>query len=177
MIPQEIIKLLPGLRLDLTAKEIGPASNRYNCIMHVIGGRLPNIWPTESKPIDVDVMGVKTFWPTDLSNDDSLETFISLFKKFKYDICDDESYDSKYRKIAIFCKKGTNIVTHASLQKDEAIWTSKLGQSILIQHLLYSIEGDAYGTVRCFMRRPVTITKEFDQSVIWKYLEQLKSKS
>ena len=93
-----------------------------------------------------------------------------MYKMFGYELCDDERFEKDYRKIAIFCHKDTDVVTHAALQYGLGIWTSKLGDSYTISHSLRDLEGNEYGEVRCFVRRPRTVTKEFDFGVLSRYL-------
>ena len=62
MIPSSLIQFFPGLQFDLTAAVVQPASDRYNCIMHVIGGRFPNIWPIEERPIGKNTENTEVFF-------------------------------------------------------------------------------------------------------------------
>lgn len=170
MIPSYIKLNFPGLRTDSDADVLKPESERYNCIMYVIGGKYPNIWPMKERPITRNDVNELVFWPTDLSAEETLDNFLKFFEKFKYELCGDDSYEDGYRKIAIFCQKDSDVVTHAALMYDKVFWTSKMGHGALIKHKLYSLDGGAYGRVRCFMKRPNTITKEFDMSVIQSYI-------
>lgn len=170
MIPFSLTKLFPRLN-PYTADVIGPVSIRYNCIAHTIGSRHFHIWPTDNRPYDESIPESPVFWPTELPKNESLSNFLKMYELFGYERCDDDSYSEKYRKIAIFCKKGTNIVTHGALQYSQNIWTSKLGDGPVISHRLYELEGNMYGEVRCFVRRLRTITKEFDFEVLGRYLK------
>jgi hypothetical protein len=57
----------------------------------------------------------------------------------------DDSLESQYEKVALFAKDGR--VTHAARQLPSGRWTSKLGSDVDIEHELYAIEGEVYGTV------------------------------
>jgi len=48
-------------------------------------------------------------------------------------LCDDWRFEEDYIKVALYKDKDNNC-THASLQKRDGIWTSKLGQSNDIAH-------------------------------------------
>lgn len=173
MIPQYIKQQCPELRFDSLAGVIGPESLKYNCIMYVLGGRSINVWPIDERPVTFNIVGTKVFWPTDLSTDASLDNFIKFFNKFKYEVCDDDSYEKDFRKIALFCSDKTGAVTHAALMHNEDIWTSKMGYGPVIKHRLSSLEGSVYGSVCCFMRRSKTIAKDFDINVIASYIQAI----
>lgn len=168
-IPESLKILFPNLNKD--AEMVGVPSEKYNCIMYALGANAWNIWPFEGPgSFTANIHGNKMFWPEDLPKDKTLNNFLNLFKKFKYELCDNDKFESGFKKIAIFCKKNSDIVTHAALiGKDFAL--SKLGEGPIIRHSLYSIEGEIYGEVRCFIKRPGNITKDFDISVITKYIK------
>ena len=115
MIPFSLIDLFPNLN-PFTSNVIAPASIRYNCIAYTIGCRYFHIWPTSNRPYDQSIPSRPVFWPTELPNSESLNNFLKMYELFGYERCDDDRYSDKYRKIAIYCKTGTNIVTHGTLQ-------------------------------------------------------------
>lgn len=153
-------------------KQIGTYTTRYNCIAYALGFNTLNIWPIEYPPAMRNDDMTLVFWPTDLLYDESLDNFIELFKKFGYEQCPDGSYQKDYRKIAIYCKNGTDTVKHAALLVSPNLWKSKLGESYLVEHTIDALKGDSYGTVRCFMRRPLTIRKDEDLKIIESYIKQ-----
>lgn len=169
MIPDFLLRWFPKLNV-YTTDLIEDVNPKYNCIAFTIGSRSFRMWPIDIRPLEIISPEIRIFWPTELPNDDSLDNFIEMYKIFGYELCDNEKFEKDYRKIAIFCRKDTNIVTHAALQNRSGIWTSKLGDSYGISHMLRDLEGQKYGEVRCFVRRPITITKEFDFKVLGRYL-------
>ena len=171
MILQYIKDLFPRIIYDESADIIGPESLNFNCIMYAIGGQRYNIWPSYFRPIGYNTDKREVFWPTDLPNSESLNNFIAMFRKFKYELCDDSSYEPDFRKIAIFCYFGTNQVSHASLMIGEDLWASKIGKGHIIQHKLESLCGEVYGELRCFMKRLKTIPRSFNQSVFDMYVK------
>ena len=155
-----------------SAEIISYPDRRYNCVMHALGGKSFYIQPIPKQycPVIPGQYGEKFFWPTDFPFDFSVETMIEFFKLFKYEICEDDSYSLKFRKLAIFADKA-NDFKHVALQFGPDIWTSKLGYENILKHSLADISGGTYGNVYCFMRRPRTIPKEFDFEVFERYLK------
>lgn len=147
------------------------ATTRYNCIAYAMGFNTLNIWPIEQPPYMRNGDKSLIFWPTEFPiNDESLENFIKLFEKFGYKQCENGSYEKNYRKIAIYCINDSDIVSHAALLVAPRIWKSKLGESYLVEHnTLDALEGKDYGFVRCFVKRPISIKKDFDLSILRSY--------
>jgi len=56
-----------------------------------------------------------------------------------------------YQKVAIYADAGK--VKHMARQLPDGRWTSKLGQSFDISHILPGIEGTDYGKVVLFLRK------------------------
>ena len=167
---ENLISLFP--RLTSYAKIVNPANERYNCVMHALGGKTFFIEPLElsEQPIFPTTQGIIYFWPTGFSDKPTVDNYVKLFNLFKYNLDDGDSYSIKFRKIAIFCYSGTNIFSHVALQIGPDVWSSKLGEGAVLQHHLFELEGGMYGNVYCFMRRPRTISKEFDFEVFGRYL-------
>ena len=150
----EIIKQLkqhfPGLSNDLNFKLTSKATPNYNCIawayqkddrwMQPPGGEL---WYD----------GV-TFWPDGASKTPQIKSLIEAFATKGYEICDSEAFEQGFMKVALYWDARSGNWTHAARQHKDGTWTSKLGRSNDIQHgTPYTIEGDAYGQVYCFMKR------------------------
>ncbi len=169
---EELKLIFPNLKQDRLASKAGNATKYYNCIAYAIGDFTNiSIWPIDNAPMKYFFFNKRrTFWPTDLKKNESLDTFIELFKKFGYEKCDDDTYDKNFRKIAIYCIEN-DVVTHAALQYNDKLWLSKLGFDILLMHQIHSLEDTHYGKVACFMRRPITIKAEQDIAIVKSYLK------
>ena len=130
-------------------------TSNYNCIAWSLQLTDCWLWPVP-KEHRATFDSVRYDWPADLLVDTKLSTFIELYKKKKYEICDDGCLESGYRKICIYGKNEAE-VTHASRQlvacKDEGKWTSKLGKGARITHKdPTSLEGTGYGKVLLYMK-------------------------
>lgn len=148
---EKIFEVFPKLRSDHKFKITSKRDTKYNCIAWSVIYDDRNLWPP-GKVTTLD--GVSYIWFDDLPKDDSLETFIQLYKKFKFEVCEDHNFEEGYRKIAIYSNPKTGKCTHASRQRNNGEWTSKLGQEQDIAHSdPYSIESDTYGKVALIMRK------------------------
>ncbi len=151
-IKRELVQLFPKLKDDdgfeITSKET-PA---YNCIAWAYNIDNRWMWPNTGEYEFLD--GVH-YWPTDEIQEASIENFIKAFEMKGYECCDDWHLEKGYQKIALYAKPDNwDICTHASRQKRDGNWTSKLGRECDIQHgSPFSIENNIYGKVRCLMKR------------------------
>jgi len=101
------------------------------------------------------------YWPDGLERNSDLETFVKLFKiEGDFDPSEDNSseLEAGFDKVAIFVNS-ENEVTHATRQKEDGIWASKLGDWEDIEHRkLEGLCGDAnktaYGRVAKILKRP-----------------------
>jgi len=96
--------------------------------MHALGGKSFYIQPLPKEvcPICIGECYEKLFWPPELPYDFSVNIMLNFFKMFRYEICEDDSFSLKFRKLAIFADKA-NDFKHVALQIGPDIWTSKLG--------------------------------------------------
>ncbi len=101
-----------------------PATPGYNCIAWAANdnGRW---W-------EPDPMG-DYYWPENVPRKATLESYIEAFKTLGYEICNDESLEAGFQKIAIYFKDDIRSI-HAARQLSNGSWTSKLGQNIDIEH-------------------------------------------
>jgi hypothetical protein len=97
------------------------------------------------------------YWPPDL-NDDSLDSWIEVFRLHGYKICDNGDFEPGFEKVAIYVD-ADGFTSHVAKQ-DVVLgkWASKLGKTGHdIVHdtleLLAGNEGDEYGEVKAFMKR------------------------
>jgi len=123
---EEILTAFPALRYDPAFKITSRENPDYNCIAWAFGRNDCWMWPDE------DADGV-SLWP-DPSADPEIQTFVEAFKKIGFEVCDDDGYEERTQKIALYCYVGTTECTHAARQLRNGLWTSKLGESNDIQH-------------------------------------------
>jgi hypothetical protein len=91
-------------------------------------------------------------WPHDkIDRSPSLENYIKYFNLHGYNMCEDDSLEERYDKIALYVNKNNN-VTHSCRQFGE-LWRSKLGPGGILEHKLEWICGDIYGNIGCIMKR------------------------
>lgn len=127
-----------------------PATPNYNCIAWAAGENNRPWWP-------IPYGTAPYYWPLGEQEDESLEVFIECFKSLEYEVCDDESFEQGFEKVAIYVDQD-GLPSHMARQLvDEGVWTSKCGDLQDISHKeLSALEGEAgygYGTVVCIMKR------------------------
>ena len=139
----------PKLRGGGYSRE-SPRDPKYNCVALAVGD-FNNFWqymgPWKTKGY---------YWPPDLQ-DDSLESWIELFRLHGYERCTNADFEPGVEKVAIFIDSD-GATTHVAKQ-DVLLrkWASKLGKGHDIVHdtleLLAGEEGDEYGKVEVIMQR------------------------
>lgn len=150
-IKEQIIKIFPKLSSDPKFKITSKRDAKYNCIAWAAIYDNKFMWPPGGL---TNLDGVTSFWPEDLPTDESVETFIKLYNKYNFEICDNAQFEEGYRKIALYWNPDTKDCTHAARQRSNGEWTSKLGPSNDISHSdPFSLENDIYGKVIKFMRK------------------------
>lgn len=122
-----------------------PQSSVPNCIGWAMGDR-SQFWepgpPTRGY-----------YWPPDVPQDDSLDSWIRVFELHGYRACESTALEPSIEKIAIYLGID-GLPSHVARQKATGTWTSKLGKLEDIQHdTLEALEGDEYGEVAQIMRR------------------------
>lgn len=129
-------------QLAITGYRItSPRNQYYNCIAWAAGVQHQHWWP--------DQYG---HWPANVPREETIEAFIQAYATLGYEICDNDSFDDAYEKIAIYTLQDGS-PTHAARQIDEITWTSKLGQNFDISHRIFGLNSDVYGQPVTFMRR------------------------
>ena len=92
-------------------------------------------------------------WPADRTH--SVESLVAVFVSLGYEVCDSNSLEEGYDKVAIYAHSG--LWKHAARQLPSGQWTSKLGPDEDIEHTtLEGLCGEPYGIVHCIMRRRLT---------------------
>lgn len=139
--------LFPRLRgADYAVKS--KQDDGYNCIAWAAGPANANIWWW---PIGEPH---KTYWPTGVPREETLDAMRRLFETLGYAICPNAEAELGYEKIAVFAD-AQSFPLHATRQLPSGRWTSKLGALEDIEHELHDLEGVEYGSVVLLMRRPM----------------------
>jgi hypothetical protein len=133
----------PGLRAT-SYQVTSPADPSYNCIAWAVGANADWWWPLSADR--------KTYWPAGAPREVSLSAFVATVLALGYTVCSGESVESGSAKIALFVDSA-GVPTHAARQLPTGRWTSKLGQSVDIEHDLRALEGDVYGAVAVILQR------------------------
>ena len=139
---RELEELFPNLA-DSGYEITGEASLVYNCTAWALG--------ITSQRWDCDVPG--SYWPPSLPRDNRIETLMRLFAGEGFSLCDDDSPEPGYKKIALYAFVG--LFTRVARQLEDGRWTSKLGKREVITHSSpANLTGGFFGNVHCIMRRP-----------------------
>lgn len=147
-----IARVFPNLAADEHFKITSKQTSDYNCIAWAYCKNDCWMWPNTGKFPFLD--GVH-YWPDESLKDENVDNFIEAFSLKGYEICNDESFDIHFRKIALYVEPGTKKCTHAARQLRNGFWTSKLGDWHDIQHgSPDSVSGVEYGVVYCIMAMP-----------------------
>jgi hypothetical protein len=143
MVEPSLEDVFPGLR-GKSYQVRSPKDSRYNCVAFAAGDDHTWWWP--------DAAGDDT-WPAAVPRAETVEAFRDAFATFGYVVCDDDSPEIGYEKIALFALAG--LPKHASRQIPGGRWVSKLGLSEDIEHALHDLAGTVYGSVVLVMKRAV----------------------
>jgi len=131
--------------------ETSPEDDRYNCVAWAAGDTSRWWWPVASP----------AYWPQNVPRCEDLEAFEKAFEKIGYSSCSTQEYELGAEKVAIYAKEGKP--THAARQLDTGHWTSKIGESIDIQHhTLSGLEGECYGSVALILSRSKSLNPTSD---------------
>lgn len=142
----EIERHFPKLRQS-NWKKTSQATARYNCIAWAASN--PTSWWEPSGRNE-------HHWPNSVLKEYTEQSYIQAFAAEGYSICDNADLESGFQKIALYVNP-MGMPSHAARQKLSGTWTSKLGESIDIEHdSLTALEGNIYGQVKYFLKRPYT---------------------
>src|SRR5258708_4606798 len=86
-----------------------PPDREYNCIAWAAGDNTAFWWPVGEST------NPRRFWPADVPQQVSLPAFIAAFATIRYSLCDDDSLELGFEKIALFAD-ADGAPTHAALQ-------------------------------------------------------------
>ena len=139
-------QLFPGLRNDTAfdiTSEIDPS---YNCAAFA-AGELEEWW---------DPYNPEGTWPEGIERNSGVGHFIEVFERHGFVVCDDDTIEDGYEKIAIYADASGSF-GHAARQLQSGIWVSKLGELEDVQHSTPgAVESADYGRPVAFMRRQST---------------------
>jgi hypothetical protein len=121
-----------------------PTSKRYDCIAWAAGDAANWWWPVSDS---------RVYWPPGVIREETLAAFEAAFGALGYVVCDGDELESGFEKVAVFAD-ADQFPTHAARQLADGRWTSKLGEREDIDHRLRDLEGDLYGRVVRFLKRP-----------------------
>lgn len=139
----DIEKLFPDL-VGRPYQVTSPADDVYNCIAWAAGSSSVWWWP-------MDAPG--HYWPAGVPKVESLSAFQAVFDDLGYSVCADAESENGFEKIALFADSHGQ-PTHASRQRPNGRWTSKLGKLEDIEHDLRDIVGVEYGAIALVINRP-----------------------
>lgn len=123
-------------------EETSPEDGRYNCIAFAADVKTKFYWPTHQPGLH---------WPSGLPRNETVETFLALYRSLGYEDCENGDIEDGYDKVAVFALfDGTP--THAAIFYDGK-WRSKLGPAWDISHDLPGLNGDKYGFPQAFLKR------------------------
>lgn len=117
----------------------------YNCAAWAANDDSKPWWPTR-------ISGY--YWPDGLPKEATIDNFIAAYKTLGFDVCDGESLEEGYEKIAIYATADGE-PTHVARQCENGKWTSKLGDWEDIEHnVLAAFDNSDYGSAVKTMKRP-----------------------
>ena len=73
------------------------------------------------------------FWPTGVTREETLQAYINAYKVIGYEICNSESFEEGFEKIAIYVDDNKK-PKHAARQLSNGRWTSKMGRFEDVEH-------------------------------------------
>jgi len=130
--------------VSLSYNITSPDTNEYNCVAWALEDKEKWWWP--------DSPG-QEYWPPGVPREETLEAFTQAFQTCEFEVCDTDSLEKGFQKIAIYVSSdGTP--THVARQLSNGNWTSKLGWGEDIEHEnLQGLICVEYGNVGCIMRK------------------------
>lgn len=118
---------------------------QFNCIAWAAGDRENWWWPSKNNKA--------AYWPEKAPREETLEAFIRAYATLGFEVCEGDSFEPDYDKIALYVAPDGR-PTHAARQLDEHCWSSKLGEAEILCHPLKALEGK-YGQVKAVLRRKI----------------------
>lgn len=130
-------------------KLTSPDTIDYNCVAWAAEDDETWWWPDAQN---------QEYWPPGVPREETLEAFQQAFETLGYKVCEDDTLETGFQKIAIYLN-ANKIPTHVARQLPDGKWTSKLGSDEDIEHNnLQGLTGNpGYGEVACFMKKPIKV--------------------
>jgi hypothetical protein len=120
-------------------------TTRYNCLAWALGD--DSKW-WEPDPYDL------LYWPPDIPRNYAVRNYIEVCKKHGYQRCRDGKPEAGYEKLVIFTER--HEFRHIARQRENGIWTSKLGPLEDIDHNnIDAFDGSSYGRPTIFLKRKI----------------------
>lgn len=143
-----LIGWFPGLVIDPNFLITSDCTPAYNCIGWALG--MNDVWVGLNHPINY----AWTWWPEEVPCNEDKETLISLFEYFGFTVCDNDSVEPDYDKVALYANEEG--WTHAAKIIGDNVLHSKIGTAWDIHHS----GGDTfanteYGGIYAYMKRPI----------------------
>jgi hypothetical protein len=126
-----------------------PQALEYNCIAWAAGETHRRWWPSPDL--------VSFYWPENVTRAETIEAFIQAFRTLGYEPCDSRDFEDGYERVALYATP-TGVPKHMARQKQDGIWTSKLGRlEDIDHHALEGMESVSYGQVVQILRRQIVV--------------------
>lgn len=143
LVSEHLERIFPGLH-DAPYEITSPAQPDYNCVAWAAGNDSHWWWP--------DATG-QYYWPEKVPRREAMDSFIQAFQRLGFEVCEDESLERGWEKVAIYARED-GVPTHMARQLPDGRWTSKLGRLEDIVHPgLEHVGGEAYGRPIIILRR------------------------
>jgi hypothetical protein len=129
---------------DWNWRATSDATCAYNCLSWSVHRQDVYMWPDERNQFS---------WPVDMPRGDTVEMMKSFFERIGFRECKSRDHEEGFEKIVVY--GNDSCPEHIARQLPSGKWTSKLGESIDIEHNDPKVlEGGPYGAVMLTMRRP-----------------------
>jgi hypothetical protein len=132
------------------------ATRAYNCVAYAAGDE--ECW---WEPIPYEQEGF--CWPEDVPRTYEMASFVAVYERLGYELCESHDWETGYEKIAIYADENGEF-SHVARSGEQGRWCSKLGKLEDIEHAsLAGLEDPAYGRVVHVLRRLLPIPCEVTQ--------------
>lgn len=149
----DIIRFFPKLKDDIQFTISSPEDPNYNCIawaFHQYNDR----WMQPPSGMYIPALDAVTWWPDGATPSMDISSLVEAFLCNSFVRCDTWEHENGFVKVALYYNPTNHQWTHASREsRTGKYWLSKLGPRNDIHHgTPFSIEGDYYGKVFCFLK-------------------------
>lgn len=134
-------KDFPKLSSPLSKKTSEP-TQQYNCVAWAFEDNTRWWWPKRGG-----------YWPTAYTGRTVQEAFEDLLAAGGWEPTGTQTFESGFKRIAIYSKLQDGQPTHVARQLLSGLWSSKLGQDMDLTHDLQDLAGPTYGTMISVFRK------------------------